>query len=201
MKVYLPELRAMLSAGETPVAAAMCHEAFGAERVERSPADLERMFRLLPRPLRERLTAAAQAEPVQRKPWERMVDVLTGTDSLVDFDEAAFFGVTASGHVGSCAARLLAALRGRSFVYCVVSDRRLIIAQWSDDPVAFAEVASLPLTAVLNARRVGTIAHRGRVVLDFADLSQLAVMTGFFFSGAADRLVAAITRGRTTQGR
>ena len=83
MKVYLPELRAMLSAGETPVAAAMCHEAFGAERVERSPDDLERMFRLLPRPLRERLTAAAQAEPVQRKPWERMVDVLTGTDSLI----------------------------------------------------------------------------------------------------------------------
>jgi hypothetical protein len=196
LKVYPGELRTMLGAGESPVAAAMCREAFGADRVERTPEEMERAFRLLPRPVRERLVAATQAEPAAQAPWDRLIDVLTGTTQLLDPDDATLFGVTASGHVGSLAARLLEALRVREPVYCVVSDRRLVLARHHLSPASFEEVAAVPLWTVLAARRAGTLLHRGRVVLDLADLSQLAVMTGIVFTSAADRLVAAINRGR-----
>lgn len=192
------EIRAALEPGESPVVAVSCQAAFGADHLERSPDEIAHLLRFLPRGLREEFLTASQSGPVPRSRWEKMLerglDAVTAGD-LVDVDvDKLIGGVSAAGHVGSCAHRLSAALGSRAG-YCIVTDRRLVLAEHKLSANSFVELASLPRQAVLQAHRAGKVMQRGRVVLDFIDLSQLALMTGILFTGAADRLVGSLAGG------
>jgi hypothetical protein len=194
LRLYRPELQTILEPGESLSAAALCQRAFGADRLERSPDELEHLVRALPERLRGPAVAAMRAEPRPERRWERVAAVLIGADSIIRFDpDEAIGGVAAAGHAGSCAARLAAAFGTRSGIHCVVTDHRLIIAELTLDPVGFTPLADLPVATVLAARREGKFLQRGRVVLDFVDMSQLALMTGMFGAARADALVAALT--------
>jgi hypothetical protein len=194
LTLYATELQALLAPGESAIAAANCQLAFGADRLERSPAEMERLAGALPQPLRDRALAALRAETQPEKAWDRVISVLVGADSIVRFDvDAALGGVAATGHVGSCAARFVGPLRGHSSNYCVVTDRRIMLAAMEPNPIEFRGLAELPRGAVLTARREGRLLQRGRVVIDFVDLSRLALMTGIFGTNRADALVEAMT--------
>jgi hypothetical protein len=197
LKVWESEIRAALEPGESPVVAVSCHAAIGADHLERSPDEIAHLLRFLPRALREEFLTASQSGPVPRSRWEKMLerglDALTA-DALVNVDIDKLIGVSAGGKSGSCAHRLSAAL-DRRIGYCVVTDQRLVVAEHRLSDNAFVALASLPRQAVLQARRDGRIMRRGRVILDFIDLSQLALMTGILFAGSADRLVASLTGG------
>jgi len=90
--------------------------------------------------------------------------------------------------------RLIGPKRVRSH-RSVVTDRRLVFAEQSYRDNSFTEVTSIPRAAVLAARREGRFLQRGRVVMDFADLSRIALRTGILFTGAARRLVSAVNDG------
>lgn len=201
LKVFESDFRTVLAAGETPLAAVSFQLAFGSEQLERSPEELAHLFRFLPRGVREQLLAASQEEPVTKSGWEKVLergfDALTG--SLVDVDvDKIIGGVAAAGHVGSVAHRLSSALRTRAN-YCLVTDRRMLFVEHKVDGQCF-EVAAVPRQAVIRARRAGKFMQRGRVVLDFVDLSQLALMTGMLSTRPANRLVAALSGGMVREG-
>lgn len=61
-RLYGPQLRELLTSGEVPVAAAGCSVSFGADRLERSPEEIEHSFRFLPRDARERAVRLLQGE-------------------------------------------------------------------------------------------------------------------------------------------
>jgi hypothetical protein len=203
VRLYATELKALLAEGEWPVAAAMCQQAFGSDRLERSPEEIDRLFRFLPSNLRQEVVGLLTGDQATRDPraWEKalglVVDALSGDLVQADPDEL-IGGISAAGHVGSVAHRLAAALEGR-ITYCVVTDRRLVFAELDYRDTSFTEVTSIPRVAVLAARREGRLLQRGRVVLDFVDLSRIALMTGIFFTGAADRLVSALNGGLVRQ--
>lgn len=190
--------------GETPIVAVMCQVAFGADRLERSPEEIEQLFRFLPGGVREKALGLLRAEPPQRQegPWEkalgRVLDAISG-DLVKGEPDEWIGGVAAAGHVGSAAHRLAAALKGET-PCCVVTNRRLVFARHDYGNDSFTELASLPRRAVLAARRSGRFLQRGRVVLDFVDLSQLALMTGILFTGSANRLVSALNGGVVRDG-
>jgi hypothetical protein len=193
LQLYRAELQAMVGDGESLRAVAHCQRAYGSDRLERSPQEMERLVGFLPGGLRDSALAALRAEPRPEKAWERVVAVLMGADSVIRFDvDRAIGGVSAAGHVGSCAARLAEGVRDAGMVHCVVTDRRIVLASMDLDPVAFQPLAELPIGAVLGARRDGKFLQRGRVVIDFVDLSQLALMTGMFGTGEADVIVGAL---------
>lgn len=199
VRLYAAELRAILAEDERLVAAVTCEQAFGSDRLERSPEEIDRLFRFLPGKVRREAVELLTGERPARDPraWEKafglVVDALGGDLVKGDPDEV-IGGISAAGHVGSVAHRLAAALDGRT-TCCVVTDRRLVFAEQSYRDNSFTEVTSIPRAAVLAARREGRFLQRGRVVMDFADLSRIALRTGILFTGAARRLVSAVNDG------
>lgn len=198
LKVWQAEIRAALEPGESPVVAVSCQTAFGADHLERSPDEIAHLLRFLPRGLREEFLTASQSGPVPRSRWEQILErglgAITAGD-LVDVDiDKLLGGVSATGHVGSCAHRLSAAM-GSRIGYCVVTDRRLVLTSHDLSDNTFTELGSVPRQAVVRAYRAGTFMQRGRVILDFIDLSALALMTGILFTGSADKLVASLSGG------
>ena len=197
LKLWEAEFRALLAPGESALMAIPCRVSFGTDRLERSPEEMERLFRFLPRRLQDEAMTSLQGGPITRtgwqKVWEKVLDSATGQMIDVDIDKL-IGGVSATGHVGSWAHQLSSALGSRT-AYCVVSNRRLLFAEQKVNG-PFAELASLPRQAVVRAHRAGKIMQRGRVLLDFADLSQLALMTGILSTGPADKLVSTIMQGR-----
>ncbi|MEV0568446.1 hypothetical protein [Dactylosporangium sp. NPDC050588] len=184
-----------LAGGEEVRAAVHCRTAFGGERPRRSRQELEHLVADVPAEVRDAAVAALRdapdADPEQA--WERVVAVLVGADSVIRVDvDKAIGGYAVTGPDDSCAARLDRGIRDATMVHCVVTDRRLVLADMDDDLRGFRLRAAVPRTAVLRARRDGRFLQRGRVVVDFADLSQLALLTGVFGTGRADALVAAL---------
>jgi hypothetical protein len=194
--LYRAELDRLLD-GETPLAAISCQVAFGADRLERSPEELDRLVRLLPPGLRDRAaTLLHEAAPERdEKGWQRaldkVVDALSG--DLVDGDPERWIGgISASGPAGSWARHLSTVLDDAGLPYCVVTPSRVVFADHDLKTSSFTELVSMPRGAILHARRAGRFLQRGRVVLDFADLSTLALATGILFTGPARRLVAVL---------
>ncbi|MET7419927.1 hypothetical protein [Dactylosporangium sp. NPDC005555] len=197
LKAHRAELE-HLAGDDVLLAAVHCQKAFGAERLQRSPREMEQLLAALPRGVRDAAAAAyrAEPEPSPEKAWERVVAVLVGADSVIRLDvERAIGGSAVTGGDDSCAARLDRGIRDATMVHCVVTDRRLVLADMTDDLRGFRLRAEVPRGAVLRARREGRFLQRGRVVIDFADLSQLALLTGVFLTRRADELVAALTGG------
>lgn len=106
-------------------------------------------------------------------------------------------GVSAAGHAGSWAHQLFEAYRGATnrAPYLMVTNRRLVLISkriFGKGP-EFSVALGIPRDAVLNASRGGKPLARGRVVIDFADGSMMALKFGTFLTGQADRLVGALT--------
>lgn len=202
MKVHASALRMLMGEGEALIAAVRCLVALDAVQLKRSPVELEQTFRHLPGPVRDRLADAVQSE---FRPGEGLLDGgLAGLVSGLGEKMVGGGARDADEVTGNCAFRLAAAFEEDASRYCVVSDRRLIIAAWSlsrvDQPhdpgrptVSFRELASVPRAAVLRVRRRGTFLHVGRVEVDFRDLSRLVLLTGHLATRGARRLVTALT--------
>lgn len=198
-KLYESELGELL-AGETPLVAVSCDAAFGEDRLERSPEEVDQLVRFLPQRLREEAVELLHGNPPQRpeRAWEKLankvLDAATG-DLVTGDPDKVLGGVAASGHVGSWAHRISKALAEATISYCVVSPSRVVFAEHDLKTHKFQELGALPRQAVLRARRAGKFLQRGRVVLDFADMSALAVRTGILSAGGARRLVAVLDGG------
>lgn len=103
-------------------------------------------------------------------------------------------GVSASGSATSIAAQMLVARQVRRGRLYVVTDRRMMLVGGPDLKV-LAVVFELPRAAVVSARRERKLLtlQLSRVVLDFADGSQLACLAGWFLAASRARsLVAAL---------
>jgi hypothetical protein len=202
---YAPQLRELLTAGESLRTAVRCLMVLDVVQLKRSPAELEHMVRHLPGAARRWVAEAMQS---QTRPGEGAFDNgLSGLlnhigDRLITDDVVGALGGTpGSGDLSShWAFRLAAVFEEDRSRYCVVTDRRLILAAWrrrrsrTDDTatIVFSELVSAPRESVLMARRRGGLLQRGRVELDFVDLSRLTLLTGHVFTGGARRLVCAV---------
>ena len=193
LKIYRDDLGPLLGDGEEPFAMAAVSLANGSRRLERTPEDVDRALRPAPRRVRER----AKAAPGEPGGGRSFLDVVLGVLdprwrwNSTDWDKA-LSGVAAAGHVGSCAYRLVAAIEGQQSLYAVVTDRRLLIVrrQGTKD---FTAIFEAPRQAVTTARRKGRGYSRGRVVVEFADKSLVALHAGFVDPGRANKLVRALT--------
>ncbi len=189
LKIYGQDLGPLLADGEEPFAMAAVSLAHGARRLERTPEDVERALRVIPRRARERAK--------EQSGGRSFLDVVLGVLdprwrwNSVDMDKA-LSGVAAAGHVGSQAYRLVGAVENQQSLYAVVTGRRLMIVrrQGTKD---FTTVFEAPREAVVTARRKGRGYSRGRVVVKFADSSVVALHAGFVDTGRANALVKALT--------
>ncbi len=200
--MFNEDLRRLLPDGEQPLALAHFQQAFGEDRLERSPEELNRLFGLLPGRVREQVIRTLEGPPRDRPAWERAIDfALIGPDIDPGIGDRLLGGTAASGHVGSWAAQWVAVTRSRTMLKLLVTNRRLLVLEQmtrANDP--FELVFAMPRAAVLEARREGKFLQRGRVVLDFADLSQLALMTGMFDTKPADGVINALRMGTPAGG-
>jgi len=199
LRIYRRDLQDLVGPDETVRAAAMCRAPLaGADRLQRTEEEWAEQFRFIPQ--RQRAALARSKFELQRNPpppergWSRFWAVVTGGASIVRGDPDAWLGgVAVAGGIGSCAARLHPHLGGDDSVYCVVTDRRLLLAARGLTPVAFRLLAEVPVDAVSRARRRGRFLQRGRVMIEFHDGSVLGLFTGVFGTARADALVAALS--------
>jgi hypothetical protein len=106
-------------------------------------------------------------------------------------------GVSAAGHIGSWAYRLMGAYRDvlDRAKYLTVTDRRVLLISrkiFGKDP-DFSVALGIPRDAVRNAIRQSRPLARGRVVIEFFDGSMIALRFGSVFAGQADQLVKVLT--------
>lgn len=107
--------------------------------------------------------------------------------------------VSAAGHAGSWAARLLAARdpTAKRLSKLAVTDLRLLLVShifsFRDKNPDYRIDLAVPRDALGNVARRGRPLNRGRVVIEFTDGSMVAVDRGSFFTGQASRLVKALT--------
>jgi hypothetical protein len=140
--------------------------------------------------------APTLSTPPPPEPWYwRGLGVLSGGDSIVRADPDKLLGGTSvAGTTLSHAARLHRPLAKGDNLFCVVTDRRLILADArSLYPASFRPLADVPVEAVARARRHGWFLQRGRVVLEFTDGSRLALFTGVLGTSRAHAIVDALT--------
>jgi hypothetical protein len=141
--------------------------------------------------------------PSTRQRWITGVDVFGVHWNRVRIDRL-IAGRVGTGGPGSLAAQLAGALSFQDDLgarYLAVTDRRLIVLgrrqTRADAPLHLRH--AVPRTAVAQARlrsRFLAVPQVGRVVLDLADGSSLAVVTGFFLTIAARRLVQSLAPPR-----
>ncbi len=192
LKIYRDDIRPLLDDGEEPFAMAAVSLANGARHLERTPEDVDRALRIAPRAVRDRAKAQAGGAPEGRSFLDVVLGVLDPRWrwNSTDWDKV-LSGVAVAGHVDSIAYRLVKAIDGRQSLYCVVTDRRLLIVhrQGTKD---FTVTFETPRQTVVTARRKGRGYSRGRVVVEFADSSVVALHAGFIDAGRANSLVKAL---------
>ena len=110
---------------------------------------------------------------------------------------------SARGSAGSWADRVLKASwmdRGKPSHphYLFVSDQRLVLAgqQTGGEDAGYRAALELPREAVADVRLVSKPLVRGRVVIDFADGSMVALKYGTWRTGVAHRVVDAVEQWR-----
>lgn len=113
-------------------------------------------------------------------PWNR-----------IDWDEK-LAGVTVTGRPGSLAVRLAEGTRHGVSQFGVVTARRFVVVRHVATD-RFTLVVEAPRGDVMRATHRSRPLQRGRVVIGFADGSQLAVHTGILLGRQAKRLVAALS--------
>jgi hypothetical protein len=188
LKVHGEQVAPLLQDGERLLDVGLFHPAFGDE------SGLERPTELTSRPeqwLRDRF--GDQAQP-QSQGWVNGVDPVWGLEWNAAALDKALGGVAAAGSASSIAARMLVLQRKSSdIMYYAVTDRRLLLLA-KPTIHTFEPVLAVPRAAIRGARLQGKLffPQRGRVVLWFADGSQLAIVTGTFSTARAKSLVAAL---------
>ncbi|HEU5156902.1 MAG TPA: hypothetical protein VFU43_07885 [Streptosporangiaceae bacterium] len=194
-KIYQADIAALIGPDDQVFAVVPYRLAHGAERVERDADVIERRLRPLPRGLRRRAQDLGSRErradgAGNRSLLDRILDI-DWPWNKIDWDEK-FAGTSVAGRPGSLAVRLADGTRHGVALFGVVTARRFVIVRRIATD-RFTLVAEAPRAEVVEARRRSRPFQRGRVVIGFADSSQLAVHTGILLSGQAKRLVAALS--------
>ncbi|MEV6349296.1 hypothetical protein [Actinoplanes sp. NPDC051851] len=189
LRLYRSDLQQLADADEAVLAAASCgRPPAGAERLTGERPDPREQFANLP--------PDSWDGPDRRECWwHRIPAALVGAGSLVHADvDRILGGVSVVGGPGSYAGRLWAYL-DEGLVFCVVTDRRLMLAVHELDPDHFRFLTDVPVEAVERARMAGRFLQRGRVFVEFSDGSAVAIFTGVFFAARGRALVAALMGG------
>ncbi len=105
-----------------------------------------------------------------------------------------FGGVILAGDRGSFADRLNTPTEDERFLFCAITDRRLLVMR--RDVKLFVQLFDMPRQAIVSARRRTRILSRGRVALEFADSSSIALHAGFINAGGPAYRVARALAGR-----
>ena len=195
LRIYREDLGPLLASGEEPFAMAAVSLAYGARRLERTPEDIDRSLRFAPRAVRKRAKARQRGDqpPGRRSFFDGLLDAIDPPWRWNGIDwHKVIGGVTASGHAGSYAYGFVDAVSDLQSLYCVITDRRLLVVrrQGTRD---FSHVFEVPRSAIVTALRQGRGYSRGRVVVQFTDSSSVALHAGFVDGGRANRLVRALT--------
>ncbi|MVA76397.1 hypothetical protein GC722_10230 [Auraticoccus sp. F435] len=121
------------------------------------------------------------------------VDVLLGVASprMLERADQLVTGTSLLGWPGCRAQQLAAAVRRTTQSQLLVTDRRLAVLDTTD----FTLLWDCPRADVLRVRRRGRLGQAGRVVLQLADGSALALVLGTLGTGRARRLVHALEQG------
>lgn len=194
-KIYHADITQLLGPDDQVVAVVPYRLAHGAERVERDPEVIERRLRPLPRGLRRRVQELGSRErpadgTANRSPLDRILDIDWPWNGI-DWDEK-FAGTSVAGRPGSLAVRLADGTRHGVRQFGVVTTLRFVVVRRIATD-SFTLVAEAPRSDVVQAKRRSRPFQRGRVVIGFADGSQLAVATGILLAGQAKRLIAALS--------
>jgi hypothetical protein len=191
-KLYQADIATLLGPEDQVLAVVPYRPAPGAERVEATPEVIER--RLGSRPSGPRRRAQETQDGERRSDGRSLLDRILDIDwpwNRLDWDEK-LGGTSVAGAPGSLAVRLADSTRNGVAQYGVVTARRFAVVRRVGTG-RFTLVAEAPRGDVVYARRRGRLFQRGRVVIGFADGSQLAVLTGIFVRGQANRLAAALS--------
>jgi hypothetical protein len=197
-KIYQGDIAALMGPDDPVLAVVPYRLAPGAERVARTPEVVERRLRPLPRGVRRR-AQELQARG-QRTGSPSLLDRILDIDwpwNRLDLDEK-LGGMSVAGAPGSVAVRLADGTRHGVSQYGVVTARRFVVVRRIGTD-RFALVAEAPRSEVVSVRRRSRPFQRGRVVIGFADGSQLAVLTGVVVAGQAKRLAAALSPSPGTE--
>lgn len=215
LSLYRDRFAPLLQPGEQPLAAARFSLARGADHVVLTREDLERTASILPAGMRRRYAdmdyrvRAMQRGDAPPPPPEPVtpVGLLLGTILLpVNFvlgilsgpDTAKWhrriWGVAAAGATGSCAYQIHQRVGVSSDLFLLVTTARLLVVKRGIRDSAI-EVA-LPRQAIRAAYRRARPLQHGRVVIEFADGSHYAAVTGRLDTGQANKIVQALTQQR-----
>ncbi|HEX6470251.1 MAG TPA: hypothetical protein VF069_14230 [Streptosporangiaceae bacterium] len=191
-KIYQADIATLLGKEDEVLAVVPYRSAPGAERVEATPQVVERRPGPQPRAPRRRgqEVHAEEGRSDGRSLLDRILDIDWPWNRL-EWDEK-LGGTSVAGAPGSLAVRLADSTRNGVAQYGVVTARRFVVVR-RVGPDRFTLVAEAMRGDVVYARRRGRPFQRGRVVIGFTDGSQLAVLTGIFLSGQANRLAAALS--------
>jgi hypothetical protein len=180
LKIYRDDLRPLLADDEEPLVMVPVWLAYGTHRIKR------------PLSARARRTRDGAERSGRRSALDVVLSVFDPAWRWNNLDwDRVLGGVTVSGPAGSWAHRLAAVVDDAPGAYAVVTHRRLLVAR-RQDTQGFTAVSEVPRRAVAGARRQGRGYSRGRVVVEFADSSTVALHAGFFGTGRADGLVRAL---------
>jgi hypothetical protein len=210
--LYRDRLTPLLQPGEQPLALSPFSLARGADHVVLTREDLERAAGILPAGLRKRYAdwdyrvRAMRRGEVAPPPPEPVtaVRVLTGILLLPIYPILAvlsgpdtekwnqrIWGVAAAGATGSCAYQIHQRVGVSSEFLLMVTTSRLLVVKDGGGDLA-VEVA-IPRQEIRAAYRRGRPLQHGRVVIEFADGSHYAAVTGRFDTARANKIVRALT--------
>jgi hypothetical protein len=193
-KNYQAKIAGLLDPADQVIAIVPYHLAHGAEKIAWTPEELERKFWYLPRRARKELAGTQPRRDRDRSLLDRVLDALSPSWPWDDFDlEKAIWGATVTGRSDSPAGRLYSATeKGSAERFGVVTAHRFAVLK-KVGLDRFELVAEARRAEVVSVRRQGRPFQRGRVVIEFADGSHLAVLCGLLLTGQARRLVTALS--------
>jgi hypothetical protein len=192
-KNYQAKIAGFLEPGDQVIVIVPYQLAHGAEKIAWTPEERERKLWYLPRRARQEMAGTRPPRGRDRSLLDRVLDMLSPSWPWDDFDmEKAIWGATVAGRSDSPAGRLyIATKRGAEQFGVVTAQRFAVLKKVGMD--GFELVAEARRAEVVSARRRGRPFQRGRVVIEFADGSHIAVLCGLFLTGQARRLVTALS--------
>jgi len=189
--IYNGDVARLLGANDRVLAMVPCRLAHGAENVARTARVIERRLSPLPGVVRRGAVDRHKhrAPRRARSVLERIIDQ-DWPWSRVDVDEK-ISGTSLAGFSDSRAVQFADATRARTNLFALVTSHRFAIVRRTAGG-DFEIVVEAPRAEVVSAVRRGRPLQRGRVVLGFADRSQVAFECGILLTGQARRLVASL---------